>query len=313
MILKSLSLNKLQNQTRRISSTLNSNNDTLIQINLNNNKSEMVKSNTITESIHKPAIRSKLVLPAILISDTTSTLTSNPANKSMKQSRTCPEIDKNNNSILGVEYEGDKTGDEPMLENVHELMLPATAASISKLRSNSFKNRVKQTRRPSSLFPLRPPTTPSPLEAMIACSSNGKPPTPTTIMLNIGGKSMRSSIKSIKSIKSVRINPDSSKEVDQHKSSNVEDSTSPTKVNDVDDADELRSFRTLQSNKSSILRRSYSHKSNNSSKSHGSSRSRTNKHSRSSKYASKNGMDDQYEDEDEEMIVSQIKNVILIG
>ena len=71
-------------------------------------------------------------------------------------------------------------------------------------------------------------------------------------------------------------------------------------------ADELRSFRTLQSNKSSILRRSYSHKSNNSSKSHGSSRSRTNKYSRSSKYASKNGMDDQYEDEDEEMIVSQI-------
>lgn len=270
----------------------------------------MVKSNTITESIHKPAIRSKLILPAILISDTTSTLTSNPSNKSMKQSRTCPEIDKNNNSILGVEYEGVKTSDEPMLENVHELMLPATAASISKLRSNSFKNRVKQTRRPSSLFPLRPPTTPSPLEAMIASSSSNntsKPPTPTTIMLNIGGKSMRSSIKSIKSIKSVRINPDSSKEADQHKSSNVEDSTSPTKVNDADDADELRSFRTLHSNKSSILRRSYSsHKSNNSSKSHGSSRSRTNKYSRSSKYASKNGMDDQYEDEDEEMIVSQI-------
>jgi hypothetical protein len=263
--------------------------------------------------LHKPAIRSKLIMPTILISDTTiqnntNTNASN-TNSQMKLSKTFPamyDVDKNNN-------------DTTKKENLHELMLPVSAASISKLRSNTIKNKAREAaRRPSSLFPLRPPVTPPPLtsDTNVGKTSNANNNNTPTTLTTPTRKSARSSMKSIKS---VRINPDLSKEVNttnevNHSSNMSPQSQTNNKFGDEElAADDLKSDRTLQSNRSSHrsngLNRSYSRKSHTSSRSSRNNNNNNNnskRYSKSSKHASKSGMDmnEFDEGEDEEMIVS---------
>ena len=267
-------------------------------------ESEMTKSNTIIESLHKPAIRSKLIMPTILISDTSIQNNSN-TNGQMKLSKTFPamdDVDKNNNN--------QSDNNSVKKENLHELMLPVSAASISKLRSNTIKNKAREAaRRPSSLFPLRPPVTPPPLTSD---TNVGKTSNNNNTHANLTTPTHKSARSSIKSIKSVRINPDLSKEVNNNNvnndANNNNNNMSPqsqanNKLGDDELADDLKSNRTFQSNRSSHrsngLNRSYSRKS------HSSSRS-SKKYSKSSKHASKSAMDmnEFDEGEDEEMIVS---------
>ena len=230
--------------------------------------------------------RPKLVLPAILISDASCELkakhlsatceTTATLGGAMRVSKTFPGFDSCA-KYSGPGEEQNKTKKKE--EAIHELMLPASAASISKLRNSTA------TLSSAVLFPLR---------RVDVKQLQSLPATPSSTLTTPTRKSNRSSIKS------VRINPDTSRE-----SRHVRTQVNTVNGNDEDlnnDEDDFRSNKS-NSNKSSKSSTRFnmsasrnSHNSNERRRAHG-------RHTGSRRMTSDGGQIVGDDDPDEELIV----------